>query len=244
MTMRLALSRQRWNGVAAGALVALAFVVAGLNDRGAAWAAAHEGRLWRAVGVFVSRFGLSGYMLVVSASLAFGAMLVLRRTGRSTLAAPARRIAERAVFFFAAIAASGLVCQALKHVVGRARPRFLDNLGAYHFAGPTLHSGYESFPSGHSTTAFAAALALTLLRPAWSVILYPAAVLICVSRVFAAAHYPSDTLAGALLGTLVTLWVARTFAKRDIAFTVSDPLPLAAVRRRLAIAQDKDARAL
>lgn len=229
---------------APAAVLALAFLVAALVDAWAAGAAAHEPSTLLALGLFVSRFGLSGYMLLVSGLSTVGAALLLRWTDRPAVAARARRLVERAAFFFAAIAASGLVCQALKHLVGRARPRFRDSLGAFHFAGPTFCSGFESFPSGHSTTALAAATAVTLLRPGWGVIAFPAALLICASRVVAEAHYPSDTLAGALLGTLVAFRVAEVFAARDIAFTVADPLPRLRIRRTGLTAQERDARAL
>ena len=246
MTTDLPITRRaRGRGAFAPAVtLALAFAAAALVDRQAAAAAAHEPPLLLAAGLFVSRFGLSGYMLLLSAAAAAGALLVLRLTDRPGVAARARRLAERAVFFAAAVAASGLVFQTVKHLVGRARPRFRESLGAVNFAGPPVQYGVERFPSGHATTVFAAALALTLMRPAWSVVAFPAAVLICASRIVAEAHYPSDTLAGALLGTLVTAGVARVFAARDIAFTVADPLPPSWRRRASGLAQDRNDRAL
>lgn len=61
-----------------------------------------------------------------------------------------------------------------------------------------------SFPSGHATTSFAIAYVLAHFYPIIEVQLavYAAASLIAVSRIHVAEHYPSDVLAGSLLGTL------------------------------------------
>ncbi|MEY8439102.1 phosphatase PAP2 family protein [Anaerotruncus colihominis] len=93
----------------------------------------------------------------------------------------------------------------LKNIVQRARP-------FTHLPDLTLlipPPGSFSFPSGHTGSSFAAACSLTLSnrRNGWWAI--PLAILIAFSRLYLCVHYPTDTLAGALLGLLSALAARR-----------------------------------
>ena len=66
---------------------------------------------------------------------------------------------------------------------------------------------YASLPSGHATTAFAAAVAVGALWPRTRPVMWAYALVIAVSRVVLTAHHPSDVLAGALVGALGALLV-------------------------------------
>lgn len=84
---------------------------------------------------------------------------------------------------------------AVKLAVRRRRPE-LDGLPPLT---PTVSR--LSFPSAHCTMSFAAARAFRDLAPA--VALYGAALLFAVSRPYLGVHYPSDVVAGAVLGTAI-----------------------------------------
>lgn len=215
----------RWAvGLATAGLFTLATAVAALRDADVAASVEREGPALHQLGRVVSWLGLSGYMLVAAAATAALAFVLMRRARHDEARARLRLRAERAAFVFSAVAASGLACQTIKHLVGRARPRFFPEWGAFHFGGPNFHAGQDSFPSGHATSAFALAVALGLVRPAWRAPLLGLALLVCAARVLAGAHFPSDTVAGAFLGTAMALALARAFAARDLAFPAA-PVP-------------------
>ncbi len=200
------------------AMLLLALLVAGLSDPDVAGKVVHEPRDILETSVFLSHFGLSGYMLVLSGALAFVAIAMQRTGERAGFVSNARILAERATFFFVTIATSGIICQAIKHLLGRARPRFLSEFGAYHFVGPSFRSGIDSFPSGHTTTVFAAAVVLSQFKPSWKGGFFAVAVLIGLVRILAGAHYPSDVLAGAVLGSTVASILSRSFRHRGLLF--------------------------
>ncbi len=97
------------------------------------------------------------------------------------------------------VAGSYGVNQAIKFAFRRRRPE-LDGL-------PPLTPVVTrlSFPSAHATTSFAGARAYRHLAPAWA--LYLAAGAFALSRPYLGVHYPSDVVAGAVLGSAVAeLW--------------------------------------
>ncbi|TRW50082.1 phosphatase PAP2 family protein [Aliidiomarina halalkaliphila] len=64
-----------------------------------------------------------------------------------------------------------------------------------------------SFPSGHATAAFLFAALVIASFPVWAPLFYGWAALVAISRVALGVHYPSDVIAGAILGTAIAALV-------------------------------------
>jgi undecaprenyl-diphosphatase len=95
-------------------------------------------------------------------------------------------------------AGAHLVSMGVKRVVRRPRPAHVEPL--------VRTAGRHSFPSSHATSAAAAAVAFGALG---AHAVPPLAAAVCVSRLVAGVHYPSDVAAGAALGALTARLGAR-----------------------------------
>ncbi len=113
---------------------------------------------------------------------------------------------------------ANLVAGGIKVVAGRARPEVdVDNPRDFQFFRGFKGSAFQSFPSGHTTSAFAFATTISseLARwqpgTRWTVgpVLYTGAALVGASRMYNNKHWASDVLAGAAIGTFVGTKVVR-----------------------------------
>jgi len=126
--------------------------------------------------------GVLWYVLIVALALCFG------REGRLV------------ALQCAVAGASGLaIYRLLKNVLVRERPYMTH--AAIVCAGKPLDR--FSFPSGHTLHAVSFTLIICASLPVMALLLVPVAVLIALSRVVLGLHYPSDVLAGGMLGAAI-----------------------------------------
>lgn len=97
-----------------------------------------------------------------------------------------------------------LICEfGIKELIARPRPFVLDPSHTLLIAPP---SGF-SFPSGHTLASFLAATVITRapIARGWKIAAWVMAALIAFSRLYLFVHFPTDVLAGAIIGVIAAL---------------------------------------
>lgn len=143
------------------------------------------------------------------APLIFVVLLAGLFLARGRLASPAVRRGVVSAAFSAGLALA--LAKVISDVVARQRP-FVDHPHAAHLF--VKHAADYGFPSDHTSGAFAIAVALLLRARIPGIVALVLATAIGIGRVMIGVHYPSDVLAGAVLGTLCALvfwhpWIRR-----------------------------------
>jgi membrane-associated phospholipid phosphatase len=92
---------------------------------------------------------------------------------------------------------SAIMTHGIKLLAGRQRPT---SPGAGDFEGPRELGGHSSFPSGHTSAAFAMAEVMASRHPKDKWLYYGLASAVGFARVRKRAHFPSDVLVGAAVG--------------------------------------------
>ncbi len=143
---------------------------------------------------------LTDAMVLLSSWWVKGPLFVLAALAVDFIASRRTRAVPWATLLtLASVLVSSLASTLAKLAFERPRPPHgdagIDPVGA-------LPSSW-SFPSGHATTAFAAAAALGMLCPRLRLPALAVAAAVAVSRVYLGVHYAFDVLAGAVLGAAI-----------------------------------------
>lgn len=106
----------------------------------------------------------------------------------------------------------------IKNLVERSRPCWIDPSVPLLIPNPRDFS----FPSGHTLASFEAAVSIWLFNRKWGGAALILAVLIAFSRLYLFVHFPTDVLAGMVLGTAIAFGVhyivKRAYEKKYLLF--------------------------
>ena len=234
----LGVGEKRW-WITVGAVVVLLAACLAVDRRlslyAQSWPEAVQVPLGQATG-----YGEAGGILIPSAILFVVTALVALFVRWPLMRTMLWQFAGIYAFIFVGVGLPSLFTTVVKRLVGRGRPMHFDDTGLFGRVVNLWDWTYQSFPSGHATTAFALAAVLGFLSERW---FYPALVLaavIGVSRVALGVHYPSDVLAGAVVGLLGAYVVRWLFARQGWMFVQLPDgrihaRPMASLRRYLAL---------
>lgn len=115
------------------------------------------------------------------------------------------------VCMLAGMAVGALIANVtLKPLVARARPCWINDTVRLLIENPSDYS----FPSGHSQVSFVSATAIYNHNKKWGIAAYMLAILIAFSRLYLYVHFPTDVLAGAVIGIVVGAAVSRVIKRK------------------------------
>jgi undecaprenyl-diphosphatase len=143
-----------------------------------------------------------------TAVIAFGLPGIALITG---LVNKNRLLWKNALVILIPVAISAIVANILKYTIDLPRPYEI-----YPFIQKLSVGGSPSFPSGHTADAFAFAVSMGLFYRKWNVVI-PVLIwasLVGYSRMCLGVHFPSDVIAGAMIGAASAALYSR-FDKRN-----------------------------
>jgi membrane-associated phospholipid phosphatase len=113
---------------------------------------------------------------------------------------------------------TSLFAQLIKNIVKAPRPKlyFQDQISHIHFVKGMYIDMHNSFPSGHTVTAFSLAVLFTYWskNKAWAAVFLLYAVMVGYSRMYLSEHFFEDVTAGSVIGVIITVtwlyWLDNT----------------------------------
>lgn len=119
---------------------------------------------------------------------------------------------RKLLLFATSFALSGIIVQVAKRIVHAPRPKvyFATELSKIHFVKGIVILTNNSFPSGHTVSAFtmAAVLAYMAVNKRWGFIYLLLAMLVAYSRMYLSEHFLEDVMAGSIIGVVSSmLWL-------------------------------------
>ena len=151
--------------------------------------------------IFVSSLGNKGMIFLL-----FAAIMILRGNK------PPACWLTRGVKLLFCLGGTALFANVLlKPGIARSRPFDLLKLSLL------IEAPHDfSFPSGHTAAAFATAVVFFTFGWKWGVVMLSFAILMAVSRLYLLVHFPSDVIAGAFLGTIVSVCILLIWEKIQV----------------------------
>ncbi len=160
--------------------------------------------------------GNSKWFLVPAACWLLGCVMLRRLTARPAWRDRLNWLILAQGWLIASVAISGILANLFKILFGRARPNFLEPGLSADWSPFAFDWQFQSFPSGHTTTVFAAAFVLATLFPRARLFLWTCAVLGGLGRIAQGDHFLSDVIAGAALGGFIAWWLKHYLARRNL----------------------------
>ncbi len=150
----------------------------------------HDLSSLQSLGDLGEKLGNGGTLITISVLL-LGAGVLLKRQSWT-------RVALDSLLAHGVVA---LVVNSLKHIIGRPRPR-LTHSGGWQWW-PTLESGLDSFPSGHTSATVAVVTVLARALPRLQWVPFAIAAWVGASRIWRGSHFPGDVVGGMVLGFVI-----------------------------------------
>jgi membrane-associated phospholipid phosphatase len=138
-----------------------------------------------------------GFLFITHSTSTVSIMVPVSQIGYGFIY-PDKTVLQNGYIAGASFLLANIVSYSLKYAVDRDRPYI-----TYPDIKQEAQAETPSFPSGHTTIAFATATSLSLAYPKWYVVVpsFAWAGAVGYSRMYLGVHYPGDVLAGAIIGS-------------------------------------------